>query len=315
MAAWWQSPVGRDYGQGFVDFDTDGGREGKRQMFQPGTSGADLALVEATHLLGAEPYWVSEDMLALAWHAADSYPGTTLAEAHLPTPTGFCYLAAPLRAQDVHGKVVTSRLITWTSGLGLVDRKATLGVITSWYSSYDDLAYDESLAEYATGQDDAARYPAGLMLMHSAFWPYGRPWAPTHLGRILEDVEPSGVRWNYWKVLASMWAMMQQRLAHTVHVPHRRHARRRALRAGQDELAGHGVRVITLRRETSPLEASETPAQRRHVDWASRWVVRGHWRDQPYGDGSHRWIFIDPYIKGPEDKPLRFAAHVYKWTR
>lgn len=42
------------------------------------------------------------------------------------------------------------------------------------------------------------------------------------------------------------------------------------------------------------------------VEWSRRWMVRGHWRLQPYGPQRtlRKAIWIDPYVKGPEDKPL-----------
>jgi hypothetical protein len=51
------------------------------------------------------------------------------------------------------------------------------------------------------------------------------------------------------------------------------------------------------------------------VDWAYQWAVRGHWRDQPTKEG-YKLIWIHPYIKGPEDKPLKSdAARVFAVTR
>lgn len=45
----------------------------------------------------------------------------------------------------------------------------------------------------------------------------------------------------------------------------------------------------------------------RHVDWSCRWIVHGHFRQQPYGPGGslRKRIWIPPYVKGPADKPLR----------
>lgn len=37
-----------------------------------------------------------------------------------------------------------------------------------------------------------------------------------------------------------------------------------------------------------------------------RWIVRGFWREQPYGKGHalRRRQWIPPFVKGPSDKPL-----------
>jgi hypothetical protein len=54
--------------------------------------------------------------------------------------------------------------------------------------------------------------------------------------------------------------------------------------------------------------------------------VRGHWRRQPCGpehplaepDGHGGFvaiIYINPYIKGPEDKPLHLSNKVYDLAR
>jgi hypothetical protein len=66
------------------------------------------------------------------------------------------------------------------------------------------------------------------------------------------------------------------------------------------------VRIISLRhmqliRPAGP-ELSETT--KKH--YTHRWVVSGHWRQQPYGPGhmSRRLKYIHPYMKGPEDGDL-----------
>jgi hypothetical protein len=74
-----------------------------------------------------------------------------------------------------------------------------------------------------------------------------------------------------------------------------------------------GVRVVQLRRS----EPNSRLDVRTHqpVDWSCRWIVGGHWRNQPYKD-STKLIYIMPYVKGPEDKPLRVPTHtVYQVSR
>lgn len=47
-------------------------------------------------------------------------------------------------------------------------------------------------------------------------------------------------------------------------------------------------------------------------EYKGRFWVRGHWTQQPYGKGRklRRPQWIDPYIKGPEDKPMIEKAYV-----
>lgn len=50
------------------------------------------------------------------------------------------------------------------------------------------------------------------------------------------------------------------------------------------------------------------------VEWSHRWMVRGHWRDQPCGPGNslRRLTWIDPHVKGPSDKPLDVRSTIWK---
>lgn len=74
------------------------------------------------------------------------------------------------------------------------------------------------------------------------------------------------------------------------------------------------VTIITLRRRVR--ENGDQPDEAGFVDWSHRWMVGGHWRQHYYpSDGTHRLIFISPYIKGPEDKPLVVKDRVVQLVR
>lgn len=65
-----------------------------------------------------------------------------------------------------------------------------------------------------------------------------------------------------------------------------------------------GLRVLRL--STGESLYSENRDEAHHVEWSKRWLVRGHWRLQACGlrRESRRLIWIDPFVKGPEDKPF-----------
>jgi hypothetical protein len=72
------------------------------------------------------------------------------------------------------------------------------------------------------------------------------------------------------------------------------------------------VRTIYLRRISSrkPTEESQP------VAWSHRWMVRGHWRQQWYAATQlHKPRWIHPFIKGPEDKPLKVPEKLFKVVR
>lgn len=67
-------------------------------------------------------------------------------------------------------------------------------------------------------------------------------------------------------------------------------------------LAAPDIQVVTLRRKEHSHDSTNT----KEVEWTCQWVVSGHWRQQYYpSTGERRPLWITPYIKGPENKPLK----------
>lgn len=114
---------------------------------------------------------------------------------------------------------------------------------------------------------------------------------------------------NALQLFACGCLWLQQKIVTASQAPLDRAARRRLERQDIDPKC----LVVELRSKqythTSPVDESK------QVDWAWQWAVRGHWRDQPTKDGT-KLIWIHPYLKGPEDKPLKpDAGRVFAVTR
>jgi hypothetical protein len=62
--------------------------------------------------------------------------------------------------------------------------------------------------------------------------------------------------------------------------------------------------------ETGPMDASGR-------EYSHRWVVSGHWRNQPCGPkrSRRRPVYVAPYIKGPADKPLVYKERIWSVDR
>lgn len=80
-----------------------------------------------------------------------------------------------------------------------------------------------------------------------------------------------------------------------------RHARKRL---AKEDIQIQSVKVVQLRRlhqEQKERYGSKV------VDWSCRWLVDPHWRNQACGPGltDRKLIYIDSYLKGPDDKPFR----------
>lgn len=114
------------------------------------------------------------------------------------------------------------------------------------------------------------------------------------------------VRW----VCAAMH-LMSQKLTLQKDRPSQRSQRRRMERE-KSQLVPL-VKEITLRRfeQYTPSGVSHT------VDWQWQWLVSGHWRNQYYpSTGEYKLIWVEDYVKGPEDKPLKPSqSKIYKVVR
>ena len=74
------------------------------------------------------------------------------------------------------------------------------------------------------------------------------------------------------------------------------------------------MQVIHLRRSTyqRSAEAAQVETDRSAYLYTCQWVVRGHWRQQFYRrTGDHRPIWIMPFVKGPDDMPLKAPNQVF----
>jgi len=80
-----------------------------------------------------------------------------------------------------------------------------------------------------------------------------------------------------------------------------RHARKRLDRLAPPDF-NRTIRVVRLRRTRRTTQTEEHAG----IEWTCQWVVSGHWRNQYHPSTQRhepRWIL--PYVKGPEDKPLK----------
>jgi hypothetical protein len=103
-------------------------------------------------------------------------------------------------------------------------------------------------------------------------------------------------------VLAS-WLWFKQRVMCPRASEVNRVAKKAAARAAVNLLCN----VVVLRRSEASTGVSSVDAVAR--DYSCQWLVGGHWRQQYYpSTNEHRPIWIEPYVKGPEDKPFRAPA-------
>lgn len=95
---------------------------------------------------------------------------------------------------------------------------------------------------------------------------------------------------------------LRQKFLRVEKEPLERHARKRIQRAGGKI---SDISVVHLRK-TPDKPKNETEAEAQKIDWQWQWSVKKHVRQQWYPTlQEHLPIVINPYFKGPEDKPLK----------
>ncbi|HUZ52974.1 MAG TPA: hypothetical protein VMU94_10660 [Streptosporangiaceae bacterium] len=288
------------------------------QWIPPGSTSvtagaAQIARQEHQRVTTADLYWVSAPMTALARHAAARLPTRALHPHDLPSRTGFMVFEAPLATYvNDEGREVQIVAVSWGPwggpggrwGSGWWDQG---GIWLSFFSHPAPVlpreAFTGGTADRAAMAPLMCTVPPALP-DNEAGWPFGD---------LPGDQEiPEGTTAAWALVTRAAWRLMRQPLAAETTERADRAARRRLARAGQPDT---GVRVIHIRRAERGQPPSGTAGGTR--EYGVQWWVGGHWRTYWCGPGrtrpEDRWI--DPYLAGPEDKPVRGTERVQVWDR
>lgn len=119
------------------------------------------------------------------------------------------------------------------------------------------------------------------------------------------------IRWIY-----AAFHLMSQRLAIQIEHETDRATRRRAER--DKKIVPRKFRVISLRRyEEAKEKHQRSGGIGEPTEYKWQWTVRGHWRQQWYpSEQIHKQIFIESFIKGPEDAPFKpIGDRIFKAVR
>jgi len=279
----------------------------------------------ANHVRAGEAYRVSPEMAAVTIHAARGLDEDDKVDRSLaPTPCGIVRFDHPLPAIDARGVHQKVHWITW--GPGVVVRKNAFGqdveepsvVVTAW----NDTADPDEVSERLLNSDDPKQREAYRSIMGRwsmvgmTTMPHGRSLGPSEIdpeAQYAESIISAGdtpiAYTNVMRYLHALWLLLDQTIT-DVRPEHLRTSV--AKKAWKKNLPGR-VTVIQLRRTANEGKTAGESS----VDWSHRWLVRGHWRWQACGPGNaeRKRIWIHPFVKGPEDKPLVVNPKVYDMRR
>lgn len=298
--------AGRSYTDGFIQSLASAGMFDSRtgELAPPDPEYASFIVGHAQGLLNeCDPIYVSADLTELIDFAADSFKPEPLVPTDLLVPSGFAYFSKPLYVRDRRELEMPFRAIQWNPLIDVNGRgePTTLdthqevysGVVITLYSHADDPDPD--------GNETQPRIASSPLAME-----YVTTLRFNQQSKVYDSDNSIRDMLAHIKVF---FRLCQQ----TIAVPrHERVARPVWKRARAHWKDIKTVVVFTLRRAKPPKYEGEE----REVQWSHRWLVQGHWRNQFYpSEQVHRQIWIAPFVKGPDDKPLIFKRRAFELIR
>lgn len=301
---WWASSQGERFMEGTARyFESNFGQDESRTL-QSGVTTEWLGSVpdnlrrtpaiESAKLHAAPCYWVHEDMVRLTYRAGETMDAETLEPTDLPSPSGFALLGVPIHELSLRQDEYDA-----TPEELRPPSPDNPTVAFSWGPERDGihLMFYTPADRLRPHDYDRGAVPP-ILIANQHVWSFG-------------EVEPDSYR-PVHLFCKAFWALCQQRVGEVKDSQPDRATRRRAARNGLDPSLVD-IKVVQLRRREVRPSISDDPQAR---EWSCRWVVQGHWRNQWYPSLQlHRQKWIDDYIKGPEDAPLRLGDTVYKVDR
>lgn len=283
----------------------------------------------------ADTFYVTADMCALLEHAAASLDESDVMPYHPEHPSGFVVLARPLRLPYGDGTEQVVDAFGWAHYLPVRTVFGSVGRAGAVFQFADRVHNPAERGVAATRgwyeSKSAWNRSPRLVLSLSDAYVTGAP-----VGPVVEDVDREEARrrrmeamkdqeastpategavvGRFQPYLAAFLLLLSQQVTAPVAATVGAGPARRADRAGRVGRGTERVTVVDLRRRDhhDPAVAGEQGASGRR--YQTRHLVGGHWKWQPYGPEHRlrRRIFVEGYVRGPEDKPLVVKPKVFR---
>jgi hypothetical protein len=254
----------------------------------PHLSTSELKYITRTTLAEGHPVYVALPICQVLDVASRGIPRLVLQESDVPLMNGFVWFARPLAMPAPPHDIAAAE------GMRAF----------SWMRYRTNPGFDGVVVVFWVAVPNQSRpWPTSVL-----YWDFGSSWEdfkPHPSMAHADDPAAAETLLTCRRYVAALFSFMAQRILVAPARQAERAARKRLEREGwQHEPL---IRVVELRRkERLPNDSSAAVARTDATEWSCQWVVRGHWRQQYY-PSLHRNqpIWITPYVKGPEDKPLK----------
>jgi hypothetical protein len=259
---------------------------------EPGTRAFEYTSKNMPGEMEIPPMWVDNGVIDLVEYAAETFRPEALYATDLIIPNAFCVFERTMFANDIEGREISFRAASWSHFVDPADDDRRGIILALWRHMNDEDAYS---------RNSPLRYHrrvggSPLRLMQTAMFPWGE-------ARAMEDV----ANHKLFAQLQVLWKMAKQQIT----IQSERQVSRPTWRSKQNWRQIKTVQVLTLRRAKVVHEGETGEAHYSH-----RFPVHGHWRNQWYASEKvHRQIWINGYVKGPEDKPFVAKRQAVEFIR
>ena len=256
-----------------------------------------------------EIYYCASEMSELIEHAAKVMDPSDKVDSNIfPSKNGFCYFDRGL----VFNEYVTIHGLYWYKvepegwdKIGLPDTWSVLA-FNDTYKEPDvlsDVYSDERMGRWSFSYMTSMKNGNPVITDNTER-------TSEETSKLIEEGKVVTVSTNLEAFVHSLFLLMQQERvvdrSEKVSSPNRKKVARL-----KKEGKPSDVVVVRLRKARY---VGDGESRESGIEYSIRWFVSGHWRWQPYknkdGIEDYKRIFISPYIKGPEDKPLKISKKV-----
>jgi hypothetical protein len=304
--------------------------------------------------MSAECFFIKDEMTDLILFASEKLDETDLFDPTLaPTDKGFAYFEKPVPLIDVRGRKLLINIITWEkifneetgnfqitmscwNDTARTPDEVAIEIISSKNKALQELLKKIGRFHWINSEMIKSGIIVGskeIKLTEKALQEikettFDKSYGVKQKDNSFDYNRLSDKAWEEYKekiitnptnivrILHAYWLLMSQTIVEQSKEKGDRAQRRRLER----ENCPTEVVVIQFRKRKYYNERGEETEESKKIDWSHRWLVGGHWRWQPYKDPVSKGeikkrIWINPYVKGPEDKPLVMKDKVYVLAR
>lgn len=242
-------------------------------------------------------YWARQDMTALSMSAGSRLDTAEWDVRARPSESGLIVFEGGVGSISTDGVDVPIEACAW----GSFEGECAVWLLLSRRRLVNEITVRETGVQIAVEETPPLMPVSGFSMETEV---------PTAMAEIAADAPEAIVR-----SLAAAWLLMgQPTLVDTSTERPDRAVRKAYARQGRPDPE---VTLVDLRRQYVPQDRDGGEGEQGGRRYRHRFVVSGHWRDQPYGPerALRRKTWIPAYIKGPDGAPMLTSEKVNVWKR